>query len=233
MKGISMSKKPVIKPPTILTFTLPDSGDEDSRTGTLLVQRGDLARVHQFSYQHIADLTQVIDDALVAFADVEADPPIIPETPPTKPQPKTSSTSVETPAEPTVDIPLRKGKKTVKISFLKITGGETDAAAYRQAVLIAGRLIDGKLWDGETPIRFDDVHRVAKKITPLLDKELSLFSLEDFVQVGEVQPQPVVTETTDKLQTLNYDEDDEPFTHMPPHDIAHFANGVSAQTSLI
>ena len=70
----------------------------------------------------------------------------------------------------------------VPISYLKITGGETDAAAYRQAVQIAGKLVSGGLWDGKTPIRFDDVSRAHKKMAGLSDKELSLFTLEDFAQ---------------------------------------------------
>jgi hypothetical protein len=86
--------------------------------------------------------------------------------------------------EPTIEIPLKKGTKAVKISYLKIVGGESDAAAYRQATMLAGRLIDGNLWDGETPIRFDDVYAVAKKMKHLTEKDLSLFTLEDFVQSG-------------------------------------------------
>jgi hypothetical protein len=86
--------------------------------------------------------------------------------------------------EPTIDIPLKKGTLAVKISYLKIIGGETDAAAYRQAVLIAGKLIDGKLWDGASPIRIDDVYTTLKKMKHLSEREMSLFTLEDFVQVG-------------------------------------------------
>ena len=52
-------------------------------------------------------------------------------------------------------------------------------------MLIAGRLIDGKLWDGKSPIRIDDVYAVQKKLKHLSDKDLSLFDLTDFVQVGE------------------------------------------------
>ncbi|MBE2271173.1 MAG: hypothetical protein IAE80_23265 [Anaerolinea sp.] len=170
---------------TVITLTLPAVADE-SKSGTLLVQRGDLARVHPFTYTQIADLTEVIADALVAFAAVEADPPILPETqPPPKPQ---STKQVETPqlnAEPTVDVPLKKGTKAVKISHLKIVGGETDAAAYRQAVQIAGKLIDGKLWDGASPIRIDDVYALAKKMKHLTERDLSLFTLDDFVQVSD------------------------------------------------
>lgn len=60
-------------------------------------------------------------------------------------------------------MPLRKGTKAARISHLRLVGGETGhvdtpvvAAAYRQAVLLAGKLIDGRLWDGEMPIRIDD-----------------------------------------------------------------------------
>jgi hypothetical protein len=87
-------------------------------------------------------------------------------------------------AEPTIDVPLKKGTLAVKISHLKIVGGETDAAAYRQAVLIAGKLVDGKLWDGSSPIRIDDVYAVQRKLKHLSDREMSLFVLEDFVRVG-------------------------------------------------
>ena len=84
--------------------------------------------------------------------------------------------------EPTIEIPLKKGTKAVKISHIKIVRGESDAAAYRQATMLAGRLIDGNLWDGETAIHFDDVYAVAKKMKHLTDKDLSLFTLADFVQ---------------------------------------------------
>ena len=84
--------------------------------------------------------------------------------------------------EPTIEIPLKKGTKTVKMSHVKIVGGETDATAYRQAVMLAGRLIDGKLWNGESPIRFNDVYAVAKQMKQLQDNDLLLFSLEDFVE---------------------------------------------------
>jgi hypothetical protein len=177
-----VSSKSFIPKPTVLTLALPEV-ESESKTGTLLVQRGDLARVHQFTYECVADLTEVIADALIAFAAVEADPPVITEVSPEPPTPKKSAKP--TPSEPTVDVPLKKGTKAVKISYIKITGGETDAAAYRQAVLLAGKLIDGKLWDGETPIQFDDVYRVAKKMKFLTAADFSLFKLEDFVETGD------------------------------------------------
>ena len=123
---------------------------------------------------------------IVALAVIEVDPPMISEAPITPPAAKKSAVSAKPlPSEPTVDVPLKKGTKAVKISHIKITGGETDAAAYRQAVLLAGKLIDGKLWDGETPIRFDDVYRVAKKMKFLTAADFSLFKLEDFVETRD------------------------------------------------
>src|SRR5690606_28431603 len=123
----------------------------------------------------------------MALSVVEAEPPVITELPLSAAAPVSSKKSAQppAPAEPTVDIPLKKGKKTVKISHLKLTGGETDAAAYRQAVQLAAILIDGKLWDGEKPIRIPDVYALAKKMKHLTARDMALFALEDFVQVGE------------------------------------------------
>lgn len=223
-----MSRKPVQKPPTVITLTLPD-GDDETRTGTLLVQRGDLARVHQFTYERIADLTEVIADALIAFAAVEADPPAITDVPPPTPlSTKKSEPAAERvpqpPTEPTVDIPLKKGKKTVKISHLKIIGGETDAAAYRQAVQIASLLIEGKLWDGETPIRIDDVYAVAKKMKHLTARDLSLFTLTDFVQVGTVEQDAAPDEPDDEIGTDD-DGEAESISLIPSRDVSPSVNG--------
>jgi hypothetical protein len=191
--------------------------------------------VHQFTYERIADLTEVIADALIAFAAVEADPPVITEAPPTPPV--TTKKPVPPPAEPTVDIPLKKGKKTIRISHLKLTGGETDAAAYRQAVQLAAILIEGKLWDGDSPIRIDDVYALAKKVKHLTERDMSLFALTDFVQVGAVEPEPIADET-DEMPNVD-DENDEPLTLTPPHELTHSANGhhrangASDQTALL
>jgi hypothetical protein len=207
---------------TVITLTLPES-DSDSRDGTLLIQRGDLARLHQFTYTRIADLSEIIADALIALADVEANPPVIAETLPGASAParnKKASPSPEMPPiEPTVDIPLKKGKKAVRISHLKLIGGETDAAAYRQAVQIASVLIDGRLWDGDTLIRIDDVYALAKKMKHLTAKDMALFSLEDFVQVGSVEPEPAADQETSSI--------------LPPQEFPHSANGASAQTTLL
>jgi hypothetical protein len=104
-----MSSKPST-PPITLTLTLPDP-DSERPTGTLLVQRGDLARLHQFVHTRIADLTEIIADALIAFAAVEANPPAVPQTPPpasAKEARPTTERKPQAPPEPTVDIPLKK-----------------------------------------------------------------------------------------------------------------------------
>ncbi len=186
-------------PPTIITLTLPSPSDGglplDQATATLLIQRGDLAHMRQFTYVVMEDMTTAIKEAYIALAGVEAKPPVIPEVPKDtpKPEPKVKPKAEQKPAveeEPTIDIPLKKGTLAVKISYLKIVGGETDAAAYRQAALIAGKLIDGKLWDGASPIRIDDVYAVQRKLKHLSDSEMSLFALEDFVQVSSAADLP-------------------------------------------
>ncbi len=189
-------------PPTVITLTLPaDDGTEHQ--GTLLIARGDLAHVRQFTYGDVSDITAAIKEAYIALAAVEAEPPVIPEAPKAAPksEPKTKAKATPEPVveeEPTIDIPLKKGTLAVKISHLKIVGGETDAAAYRQAVLIAGKLIDGRLWDGQSPIRIADVYVVAKKMQYLTHKDLSLFTLEDFVQVGGAADAPETVQTADE-----------------------------------
>lgn len=195
---MSKSKGSQPKPALTITLTLPESDDEP-RNGTLLIARGELAHVRQFTYASLSDLTTVIKDGMLALAAVEADPPVITEAPVSPPPPPKSAAKPEAPAEPTIDIPLKKGKKTVKISHIKIVGGETDAAAYKQATMLAGKLIDGKLWDGETPIHFTDVYVTAGKMKFLTERDLSMFTLEDFVQtgVGESEPEAIDTAVSD------------------------------------
>lgn len=181
-------------PPTVITLTLPtpEGGGiaPERATATLLIQRDDLAHIHQFHYQGaLSDLMNAIREAEAGLGKVEDNPPIIPEAPKAEPKAKAKGKTVAEPVieeEPTIDIPLKKGVKTVRMSHLKIIGGETDAAAYRQAVLIAAKLIDGKLWDGLSPVRIDDVYVTMKKMKHLSDREMSLFRLEDFVQIGGV-----------------------------------------------
>ena len=195
-------------PPTIITLTLPTPSEGgiplERATATLLIQRGDLAHVRQFTYIVMEDMTMAIKEAYLALAAVEAEPPVIPEAPKAvpKPEPKAKAKAESKPVveeEPTIDIPLKKGTLAVRISHLKIVGGETDAAAYRQAVLIAGKLIDGKLWDGASPIRIDDVYVTMKKMKHLSEREMSLFTLEDFVQIGGT------TDATEAVEELDSD----------------------------
>ena len=182
------SKKP--SPPTIITLTLPaqDTGQEEQgRNGTLVIARGDLAHLGKFTYANLGDLTTAIKAGFVALAQIEADPPKDAAKPASTAKPGGAPEEKPSDEEPTVDVPLQKGKVAVKVSHLKIVAGESDAAAYRQAVLIAGRLIDGKLWDGQSPIRIHDVYTVAGKLKHLTDRDLSMFELTDFVQVGDAK----------------------------------------------
>lgn len=193
-------------PPTIITLTLPtpEGGgiSLERATATLLIQRGELAHIHQFHYQGaLSDLMNAIREAEAGLRQVEDNPPIIPDLPeaPPEPEPKkkakaTQKLQQQADEEPTIEIPLKKGVKAVKLSYLKITGGESDAAAYRQAVLIAGRLIAGGLWDGESPIRINDVYATMKKMQHLTDKDFSLFNLEDFVHTGAITEETVPTD---------------------------------------
>jgi hypothetical protein len=189
-------------PPTVITLTLPED-DGIEHQGTLLIARGDLAHVRQFTYLGVSDLAAAIKEAYIALAAVEAEPPVIPEAPKAEPKSKAKGKAAAEPVveeEPTIDVPLKKGTLAVRISHLKIVGGETDAAAYRQAVLIAGKLIDGKLWDGLSPIRIDDVYTTMKKMKHLSEREMSLFTLEDFVQVGGAVDVPETIQDGDAVE---------------------------------
>ena len=176
-------------PPTVITLTLPTPTGggipPEESTATLLIQRGDLAQVRQFHYHGmLADLTDAIREASEALGLIEDNPPVIPELPKEKQGKSKRKANAEAPVddgEPTIEVPLKKGTQAVKMSHIKIVAGETDAAAYREATMLAGRLIDGKLWDGKTPIRFENVTEVAKKMKHLTIKDLSLFTLDDFV----------------------------------------------------
>jgi hypothetical protein len=190
----------------VITLTLPED-DGIEHQGTLLIARGDLAHVRQFTYLGVSDIAAAIKEAYIALAAVEAEPPVIPEAPKAAPKAEPKSKAKGKAAaepvveeEPTIDVPLKKGTLAVRISHLKIVGGETDAAAYRQAVLIAGKLIDGKLWDGLSPIRIDDVYTTMKKMKHLSEREMSLFTLEDFVQVGGAVDAPETIQDEDAVE---------------------------------
>lgn len=90
-KTSNMANEQKSPPSTVVTLTLPET-ESEAKTGMVLVQHGDLARIHQFTYSQIGDLCDIIAD----------------------------STNGGSPAE--------EGAKAVKISRLKIVGGEMDAA---------------------------------------------------------------------------------------------------------
>lgn len=191
-----MSTKPksaakAAPPPTVITLTLPDE-EREARSGTLLIQRGDLAHVRQFVYTGVSDITAAIKAAYLALAAIEAEPPVVPDLPKASPPSAANGKAAKAvsekaePAEPMIEVPLQKGSVVeVKRSHLRIMGGESDAETHRQGVQIAGRLINGKLWDGTSPIWIDDVVVAQRKLKHLTDRELSLFTLEDFVRVRD------------------------------------------------
>jgi len=178
-------------PPTSiirLTLTLPiEESSPDS--GTLLIQQGELASIRQFSYTPETDLGAVITEALLAFAVLEADPPLIPDASPPQTVPQVTPKPTP-PTEPMLEIPLKKGSKSIKLSHLQIVGGEEEAT-HQQALALVGKLIEGKVWDGSIPIRIPDVPALAKKLKHLTARDLSMFTLEDFVETDFLEGEPV------------------------------------------
>ncbi len=167
--------------PVVITLTLPSAAGCE---GALLVQRGDLAHLSQFSYTTDTDFTTLIQQALAALGVVERDPPIVPDEPPRKTTTRTVAPS--DPPESMLDIPTRtkKGTTAVPVSCLQIVGTETDDAAQSQALKVAGRLLDSGLWDGRTPICIREADTVWRRLDGLTDKELKvLFTLDEFVQI--------------------------------------------------
>ena len=200
-----MSRKKIETAITI-TITMPPDAP-----ATVLMQRGDLAVTHTYSggipgTHNDKHALQAAYDKLTAL---EANPPQVPDLPePPKTERKSKSKTKrksKADTEPTVDIPLAKGTHTVPISRVKLTGGETDAAAYQQALTLAGRLIDGGLWDGESPLHIPDVYALARKMKPYQTKELALFTLEELLDApDEPKVIPMPTATDDEP---NEDED--------------------------
>src|SRR5205809_1083986 len=78
-------------PPVIIMLTLlsPIEGGLplDQAAATLLIQRGDLAHMRQFTYVVMDDMTTAIKEAYIALAGVEAEPPVIPDPPKDTPKP--------------------------------------------------------------------------------------------------------------------------------------------------
>ena len=90
-----MIQKRLYEPEDLLT--LPD-GDGIEPSGTLLIQRGDLAHVRQFTYLGVGDIAAAIKDAYIALAAVEAEPPILPEPPKATPKPAPAAPRSEPPS---------------------------------------------------------------------------------------------------------------------------------------
>jgi hypothetical protein len=182
---------------TIITLTLPPTERLDGQ-GTLLIQRGNLAHLTQFTYLGVQDIAAAIQNAYLALADVEDNPPIIPETtvPPT-PQAKPPAK----PSEPLLSVLV--GKKTVNILARYLQLAQPDQ--QEQGLFIAGKLLSSKLWDGKTPIFIPDAVKVAKQLKHLDEKTLALFKLEDFVQCGtDTPPAEIVADADEPLPTEGF-----------------------------
>jgi len=164
--------------PTIITLTLPPSDRLDGQ-GTLLIQRGPLAHLTQFTYISVQDIAAAIQSAHETLAAVENDPPIIPDAVP--PTPKAISPRTTQSSEPMLTIPV--GKKTLDIPARYLQLAQPNQQA--QAIQIASKLLVSQLWDGKTLIRIADTEKVLTKLKPLDDKTLSLFTLTDFVEVSQ------------------------------------------------
>jgi hypothetical protein len=186
-------------PDIVITIIMPENGKS-----TLLMQRGDLAITHTYlgNIPGSHNDRNALDHAYDKLTALEANPPQVPDLPePPKTERKTKpKRKAKADAEPTVEIPLAKGTRTVPISRVKLTGGETDAAAYQQALTLAGRLIDGGLWDGESPLHIPDVYALGRKMKPYQTKELALFTLEELLDAPaepKVIPMPTVADEPD------------------------------------
>lgn len=191
---MTQSQKSIETPATIITLILPYGTTATPRPATLLIQRAELAHLRQIAYSDAAALGAVIAEAMEALAVVEANPPVIPEAPKAEPKPaaprKTTAKASAAPVEadePIIDIPLRKGVRKVAASLLDLPDGEAERAAV---LALAGRLIDGKLWDATVPIRIHDIEDATRKLKYLSDKELSLFTLEEFADI--LVPEPAI-----------------------------------------
>ena len=69
-----MTKKKETTPDTIITMTFPGEGGI-IRTGTILIQRGDIAHIREFTYSNQADIANAIGEATAGLVAVEAAPP--------------------------------------------------------------------------------------------------------------------------------------------------------------
>jgi len=182
-----------------MTLTLPEGGAFEE--ATLLLQRGSFAHLMTFTYLSLADVTAALQEAQHQLTALEASPPILPAAIPSVPTAAARSVSVKpAPAAKATDsltIPVGKKTRQIPAHHLHMLPGQ-----QAQAITIAGRLLAGGLWDGLSPIRITDAARTLKALKPLSDKDLTLFSLTDFVEVGppDVMPEVDDGEDTDEIQ---------------------------------
>ena len=174
---MAKSKQP---PDTVITITLTNA-DALLKSADILIQRGELGKLMQVEYADTADLVQAIESAQTALRHLEKFPPRIPETATEQPAAQTEAAA----EEPTVDLPTKGDPTPVKLSYLKIVAGETDAKAYRRAALIGARLVDAGLWDAGTPIEIHDAHATYQRIRNLDDDALAQLSLSEIVEADE------------------------------------------------
>lgn len=152
--------------------------------------RGELAHLSQFGYMSVNDITAALEAAVQALVEVEANPPALPPAPPPSAAAPGNRAAAAPPiaqgeGEPMLEVPLKKGSRRVKQSWFVLPEG-TDEAGYQQAAKIGGRLLDAKLWDGQSPLALADMHTVWRTLQRLDDKTLAaLYTLDDFVHAGE------------------------------------------------
>jgi hypothetical protein len=96
----SSKKATTASPPTVITVTLPDEAAQ-IRTGTILVQRGTLATLRQFTYSDLTGIMKGIQDAAAQLMEVEKNPPNIVDKPVTTVTevPATDEVVLEEPAD--------------------------------------------------------------------------------------------------------------------------------------
>jgi hypothetical protein len=169
---------------TVITLTLPADGAQED--ATLLIQRGELAHLMQFSWSSLDDVATAIHEAEQQLASLEEAPPVLnvalPSAIPSKTMKPPSPTK---PKAAELTIPVGKKTRTIPASHL-----HTPAEQQSTAIQVAGRLMVGGLWDGLTPIQIPDAARTLKAMKHLSDKELRLFQLTDFVSLVPTDAQP-------------------------------------------
>jgi len=98
-------KTPAAPPPLVLTITLSDDGALP-RQGQILVQRGTLATMRQFSYRSLAEISLAIQQAASALIQLEQHPPdIAPEPAAVSTLPPVPESSADAVTEAADDVP--------------------------------------------------------------------------------------------------------------------------------